>query len=150
MFSLKEVIEKLENNGIRILNKYKIDGDCWIWTKYTNRKGYGQLTVNKKTWRVHRLVYTIMIGEIPTGLELNHKCNNTRCFRLDHLESLTPKQHQDVSINPVALNSRKTHCNKGHEFTKENTRIQKGKWRECRICRNEGKRKSYLRRKHIY
>ena len=30
----------------------------------------------------------------------------------------------------------KTHCPKGHEFTPENTYIQKDGWKGCRVCRN--------------
>jgi hypothetical protein len=31
-------------------------------------------------------------------------------------------------------NANKTHCKRGHEFTPENTKLDRHGWRSCRIC----------------
>jgi hypothetical protein len=41
----------------------------------------------------HRLICEQLRGPIPDGLELHHKCENTRCVNPDHMEPLTPKEH---------------------------------------------------------
>jgi hypothetical protein len=49
------------------------------------------------------------------------------------LEVVSIKENVLRGIGPSAINKRKTHCKRGHEFNKENTRITK-KGRSCRIC----------------
>ena len=39
----------------------------------------------------HRLVYTLIKGEIPEGLVLDHGCKNRRCCNTKHLEPVTQK-----------------------------------------------------------
>lgn len=64
----------------------KTDSGCWIWTGPKDPDGYG------KTWwqgaanrRVHRVVYTNMIGPIKDGYHILHKCDNPSCANPDHL-----------------------------------------------------------------
>lgn len=45
------------------------------------------------------------------------------------------------------LNSRKTHCNRGHEFTPENTRIYQGNQRRCKACEPINSREWYHNKK---
>ena len=44
---------------------------------------------------VHRLVWIGFNGEIPKGLEINHKDGNKENNRLDNLEAVTPKQNHE-------------------------------------------------------
>jgi hypothetical protein len=39
-----------------------------------------------------------------------------------------------------------THCKHGHEFTPENTRIDKRGWRSCRTCARKKMLAAYYRR----
>ncbi|MGO5149940.1 HNH endonuclease, partial [Bifidobacterium boum] len=51
---------------------------CWIWTAAINSKGYGTTTDVKRgpgrAARVyaHRLAWSVMHGEIPAGLSVDH------------------------------------------------------------------------------
>jgi hypothetical protein len=80
-------------------------------------------------------------GEVPTHLETDHLCRNRLCFRPDHLELVTHREN--MLRSPVAisaLNARKTHCNSGHAFTKQNTRKIEGGGRDCRTCNDKNVR----------
>jgi hypothetical protein len=63
---------------------------CWEWTGGVVNKNdewaqYGRVNIKGKLFLTHRLVYEISYGEIPEGLEVCHKCDNTLCWRPDHL-----------------------------------------------------------------
>lgn len=67
--------------------KYKNLGRCWIWTGATTQGGYGNLfdRVKSKTVYVHRFSWELHYGEIPKGLWVLHRCDNTICVRPSHL-----------------------------------------------------------------
>jgi hypothetical protein len=44
----------------------------------------------------------------------------------------------------VNQNTNKTHCKRGHEFTKENTRTTKDGGRSCKQCANDRFKETYV------
>lgn len=58
-----------------------------------NRDGYLDVYYCKKNWRSHRLLYTIFIGEIPSGLEIDHVDGNRKNNSIDNLEVVTHKEN---------------------------------------------------------
>jgi len=115
---------------------------CWLWTASIDSRGYGQFgTQDGKNRRAHRVSYESVIGSIPEGLDLHHECNNKRCVNWFHLKPLTKKAHIAVGDSPAGKHARKTHCQHGHEFSKENTIIRKTGQRLCRTCSNDWNRK---------
>jgi hypothetical protein len=65
-------------------------GNCWVWTgSVTQNFGYGQLAVNNRPVRAHRLAWFLETGEQPTEHVL-HKCDNPPCIRFTHLFQGTP------------------------------------------------------------
>ncbi len=61
-------------------------GTCWIWRRSTNKKGYGQITIEPgRTMLAHRLAWELARGPIPDGLSVCHHCDNPPCCRPDHL-----------------------------------------------------------------
>ena len=113
----------------------KSTSDCWLWNGIINDGGYGVLQAKDKNIRAHRIAYELFIGEIPSGLHLDHLCRVRHCVNPTHLEPVT--QSQNNSRGDAGLKDKiKTHCPRGHEYTIGNMRIYRNK-RHCRQCHNE-------------
>jgi len=59
--------------------------DCWEWVGYKRKDGYGEITIDKKTFRSHRLIYIDTYGSIPEGMCICHSCDNPSCCNPNHL-----------------------------------------------------------------
>lgn len=62
---------------------------CWVWLGELNRNGYGRVSVRGRKMMVHREVYERLVGPIPEGLVLDHKCRVRCCANPYHLEPVT-------------------------------------------------------------
>jgi len=63
---------------------------CWVWAgRWNSGNGYSKVCWKGKAWVVHRLVYTLMLGEIPQGLVLDHLCRRRYCCNPLHQEPVT-------------------------------------------------------------
>ena len=115
-------------------NQIKTTNTCWLWEGRI-RNGYGTFGIKS----AHRVVYEALVGKIPKGMQLDHLCKVTDCVNPAHLEPVTPQENNRRSNSLTAINSRKTHCKYGHDFTPENTFITKFDYRAdrrtCLICK---------------
>lgn len=114
----------------RVLARITVNGECW---EYPVGRGsrYGTVSRGRSTLLAHRVVYEALVGPVPDGLELDHRCRNRACVRPSHLEPVT---HQE-NMRRGHWGSR-THCPKGHPYDEANTyRIpSRPNNRYCRIC----------------
>lgn len=147
----------------RFLDRSKpTSNGCRLWTGTINHfTGYGTLSVNNKAEYAHRLAYTLFVGPIPDGMDVDHTCHNgdasckgeaeclhRRCVNPDHLEPVTHRTNVTRShLAPAGKNSRKTHCKHGHKFTPENTITSLSGRRACRACHNRCQREADARRR---
>lgn len=115
-------------------------GDCWMWTGSTSKPGPSASEYGKYGNRgvAHRVAYELLIGLIPTGLELDHLCCQTLCVNPSHLEPVT--RAENVRRRSAAL----THCKYGHPLTDENT---VGDTKKCRLCDRRRSLDYYYRRR---
>lgn len=129
---------KHKEPALRIRENISIDptSGCWNWKLYVNAEGYGSICVNKKHWAAHRFSYVTFKKNIPKGLVIDHLCRNTSCVNPDHLEPVTNKENIMRGNGICVINARKTHCKRGHAFTKQNTLHKNGNLnhRTCRAC----------------
>jgi hypothetical protein len=70
-------------------------GDCWEWTGYKSKKGYGVFNATSPATSAHRFAFQAFIGEIPESAEVDHRCLNRGCVRPDHLRLTTRKQNME-------------------------------------------------------
>lgn len=106
---------------------------CWLWLLSTNHGGYGKAWSGGKHWRAHRLAYVAFVGAIPPGLELDHLCRVRSCCNPEHLEPVTHAENLLRGETLAAACAAKTHCPRGHEYSQDNTLMNKGH-RRCKEC----------------
>lgn len=58
---------------------------CIEWSGRRNKDGYGLITMGKKQWLAHRLVWLIKHGLIPENINVLHHCDNPKCVNICHL-----------------------------------------------------------------
>lgn len=116
---------------------------CWLWTgKLVD--GYGQMQINKKAWKVHRVSYIVFTGQEPLKSML-HKCNIRRCVYYEHIYDGTNSDNRKDSINAgTDHNKRKTHCPYGHLYDSLQSNRRK---RRCSTCSRRWLRESATRRR---
>jgi len=123
-------------------NKISVRGECWDWIGASHESGYGLFRIGGKMKRTHRIVYELVNGPIPIGLQIDHLCRNTRCCNPSHLEAVTAKVNVQRSTVPQSSRNRAamiTECPQGHPYSIENTIFQATRGgpktsRKCRIC----------------
>ena len=117
-----------------VANKIAPDeSGCWLWGGEVDRGGYGRTTLRGKRHLAHRLVYQLLVGQIPEGLVIDHLCSVRHCVNPRHLEPVTPAENNRRCACVSTLNALKTHCPQGHPYDAENT-LQYPGARVCRAC----------------
>lgn len=109
---------------------------CLTWTGYIHG-GYGRIRAAGRIVLTHRFAYELLVGPVPTELQLDHLCRNRACCNPEHLEIVTGK----VNAERGAYATR-THCPAGHLLAGANllTRADRPGQRECRQCSRIRKR----------
>lgn len=138
------------NEGSRFAERYPVGyviqaNGCWEWVGRRTYQGYGSWFFGGRMHFAHRVLYERAKGTVPDGLVIDHLCRKRDCVNPDHLEAVTNKENILRGAGAPAVNSRKTHCLKGHPYAEEGIMQRNGK-RRCRICRRASDLASYHRR----
>jgi hypothetical protein len=85
----------------RALLRYRRkEGECWIWTRGVNGRGYGRYYVppNYGRFKVHRLSAYLWLGLDleDSSVHLHHTCENPRCFNPHHLVFTSLEKHSTL------------------------------------------------------
>lgn len=109
------------------------ENGCWVWLGAA-RRGYGRYNTGELA---HRISYALFVGKIPSGLTIDHICENKICVNPDHLEPVTiaENNHRRWRRHP------KKFCAKGHPLTEDNTYARRRAdgyiHRACKTCHRE-------------
>lgn len=125
---------------------------CWLWMRSLDDKGYGRFYNGKSMSFAHILSYELVIGSVPSGLELDHLCRNVACCNPEHLEPVTHRENVLRGTGPTAIYARATHCVSGHPFSGDNLIVhvrKRGPERMCRICKNRRAREVRARKRAL-
>lgn len=129
------------------------DNECWPWLGATLDSGYGYTIFQGKRQVSHRVVYTLMVGPIPEGLQLDHLCRNRWCQNPWHVEPVTAKVNIQRGLSGYATGAQyraRTHCPQGHPYDEVNTIHLKGNRRWCKQCKLAEQRRRRERQKWLY
>lgn len=128
---------------------------CWLWTGTKTAAGYPLFGIPTQGGP-HQYIYAHRFNwelstkkEISPKIELHHACPNKTCIRYSkkHVSDVPRQLNPD---SPSFLNSRKTHCVRGHPLSGENLVLVSGPYGPRRQCRKCGalRAKRYLSRCH--
>lgn len=82
----------------KLLARFDIDDEsgCWNWNGPLS-KGYGTVWADGRNRGAHCVLYELVVGPVPKGLELDHLCRNRRCCNPNHLEPVTHQENMHRS-----------------------------------------------------
>ena len=148
------MVDRVSAHPVRFWSLVNKGPECWVWNGTRTDKGHGlfhytEVKGHPVQETAHRYAYKQLVGPIPEGLHLDHLCRNPPCVNPDHTEPVTPRENVLRGDGVTAVNARKTHCDRGHEFTHENTYVPSTRReRVCRACLAI-RQAAYYRRKSV-
>jgi hypothetical protein len=119
---------------------------CIIFIGPSSADGYARWKPRPgaNTVYAHVYSYELAVGEIPEGMQVDHKCHtedtacpggqdcpHRRCVNPAHLELVTPSEN---TLRQRHANRLKSVCPKGHELAGDNVVVWSDGKRRCRTC----------------
>lgn len=133
---------------------------CWLWLGGLSGRPpgqYGQSWLNGRQRKAHCVVYELLKGPIPEGMDLDHLCKVRLCVNPEHLEAvprLTNILRSTLPAVTKARHARRTHCPQGHPYDEANTLWQVKRYscgeklgRVCLTCKRAHARRYKAKRK---
>ncbi|MEX5258011.1 HNH endonuclease [Kocuria arenosa] len=115
-FTPTDLPEHIEDRiEVRHVSVEDVKGPCWLWTRITNDRGYGQLKRSGRVVTIHRTGFELLVGPIPAGLEFGQSCLVHACCNPGHLVAATRAEHHRRRKGATGQ-----FCVKGHPRLLEN------------------------------
>lgn len=147
----------------RFWDKVDKTESCWLWAAGLNAYGYGAFwdPSCKQMVRAHIYAYELLVGPVPSGMQLDHQCHNEdstclggrtcihrSCVNPAHLEPKTNRENFLAGVHPNAQVHQSGVCAKGHALINPIIRRRSSGTVHvtCRICENTYQRKRYLKK----
>lgn len=131
-----------------------VSEDCWLWVGPTTRRHpkaepYGVLRRRGMRWQAHRFAYELLVGPVPAGMHLHHRCEHTLCVNPAHLEPKPPMEHLRLHLpattaKRLAKFAAQPACRRGH--LKAEHGYHDGRQWACRECQRQRHRRYRARR----
>jgi hypothetical protein len=73
---------------------------CHVWQGQTDGKEtpYGRTTYKGQTIGAHIAMWKACNGRIRKGFQIDHKCTNRLCIRIEHLQEVTNLKNQRLRV----------------------------------------------------
>ena len=68
--------------------------ECWKWTGYVDRMGYGQIYVLGKLYYAHRFSFWLHVADPPVGVPILHSSDTPSCVNPAHLRIGNRRENQ--------------------------------------------------------
>jgi hypothetical protein len=135
---MRTLVERLEEKI-----DFPDDGSgCWLWTGAKYENGYGKVRVGGIVLLAHRVVYELLVGPIPPGLQVDHVrergCLHRHCVNPDHMEPVTCGEN----VRRGQTGRRKSHCPQGHSYAEHGRSRGRRSGRYCVLCKSETERRA--------
>jgi hypothetical protein len=155
----------------RFLSKVVVSTEgIWMWAPPLGTEGYGSFHIGGKHGpmaQAHRLAYTVLVGSIPAGMDLDHVRHN-EAYRLGLCDGgegcqhrrevdpahLVPRTREDNWLFGAASSSvplLTDRCKWGHPLEGENVRVEVRRHgnevRVCRACKRRAYHESVARKR---
>lgn len=86
-------IIKMENTIEKVYGF--LDTECWEWLGGRDSSGYGNIRHEGRNLGTHRVAYLLLVGPIPEGMRVLHKCDFPACINPEHLFLGTQQDNMD-------------------------------------------------------
>ncbi len=125
----------------RFLTRVVHSGECWLWTGAKSGAGYGGAQWEGMRTSAHRIAWRLFREE-PLPAEVDHTCGQRLCVNPAHLTAV--ESHAAHLARHV---EERTRCQRGHEWTEENTYQPRRGNRVCKACNALRQREWQAKRK---